>query len=158
MSAATPARVVKHGTENAYRYYGCRCEECRAGRAERARAHRLKRRAEQPPAPRKYRPVPEHGTTARYQRGCRCDECRRARREQNREYKERKRTGEPARRPRAVLPPPCERLHAEAVLDLLDARARVLEKAVARRHPAAAQRRLEVLQLRAALERHGITR
>lgn len=158
MSATTAPRVIAHGTENAYRYHGCRCDECRAGRAERVRARRAERRAGQPPQPRKRRPLPEHGTPARYQRGCRCDECREARREQNRKYKERKRTGEQAPRPQSVLPPPCERLHAEAVLDLLDARARVLEKAVARRHPGAAQRRVEVLQLLAALKRHGVTR
>lgn len=152
----TPA--IAHGTESAYRGHGCRCEQCRAGRAERARARRLERAAEQPPRPRKPRPVPAHGTPARYQRGCRCEDCRLARAEQMRTYRDRKRTGEVAPRYRRPAPAPCERLHAEAVLDLLDARARVLEKAVARRHPGAAQRRVEVLQLRAALERHGITR
>lgn len=158
MSATTEPRVLAHGTETTYRYYGCRCEECRAGRAERARARRLEIAAGQPPRPRKRRPVPDHGTPARYQRGCRCDECREARREQNRAYKERKRTGAPAPVHRCPVPAPCERLHAEAVLDVLEARARVLEKAVARRHPGAAQRRVEVLQLLAALKRHGVTR
>lgn len=153
-----PAPTFEHGTENGYRYYGCRCDQCRAGRAERARARRLELAAERPPRPRRRRPLPEHGTPARYQRGCRCDQCRQARTEQNRAYRARKRTGEPLPAHRCPVPAPCDRLHAEAVLDLLDARARVLEKAVARRHPGAAQRRVEVLQLRAALERHGITR
>lgn len=149
---------LTHGSETAYGYHGCRCEECRAGRAERVRARRLARRASEPRPARKPRPVPEHGTPARYQRGCRCDDCRRARREQNREYRARQQAGEPKRTYYKPAPAPCDRLHADAVLDLLDARARVLEKAVARRHPGAAQRRVEVLQLRAALARHGVTR
>jgi hypothetical protein len=73
-------------------------------------------------------------------------------------YRESKRTGEPVSPHRRPAPAPCDRIHADAVLDLLDKRARVLEKAVARRQPGAAQRRVEVLQLRAALERHGVTR
>ena len=152
---SAPARPLSHGTENAYRHRGCRCDECRAGRAERARAARAKR----PRPAREPRPLPEHGTTARYQRGCRCDECREARAEEMRAYRARRRAGEttPYRR-RAPGPASCERLHADAVLDVLEARARVLEKAVSRRHPGAAQRRIEVLQLLAALKRHGVTR
>ena len=147
--------TLAHGTENAYRNHGCRCDECRAGRAERARSARAKR----PRPAREPRPLPEHGTTARYQRGCRCDECREARAEEMRAYRARRRAGETKpRRPRAPAPAPCEHLHADAVLDVLEARARVLEKATARRHPGAAQRRVEVLQLLAALKRHGVTR
>lgn len=104
------------------------------------------------------RPAPEHGTPARYQRGCRCDDCRRARREQNREYRARQQSGEPKRTYYKPGPAPCDRTHADGVLNLLEQRARVLEKAVARRHPGAAQRRVEVLQLLAALKRHGVTR
>lgn len=155
---SAPAPTFVHGTENGYRYHGCRCDECRAGRSDRARARRLERLAEQPPRPRKRRPLPAHGTPARYQRGCRCDECRRARRDQNREYRARQRGGEPTRTYSRPEPAPCDRLHADGVLGLLEQRARVLEKAVARRHPGAAQRRVEVLQLLAALKRHGITR
>ena len=152
---SAPARPLSHGTENAYRNHGCRCDQCRAGRAERARAARAKR----PRPAREPRPLPEHGTTARYQRGCRCDECREARAEEMRAYRARRRAGETAPyRRRAPVPAPCERLHADAVLDVLEARARVLEKAVSRRHPGAAQRRIEVLQLLAALKRHGVTR
>ena len=109
---SAPARPLSHGTENAYRHRGCRCDECRAGRADQMRAYRGRHLA---------------GETATYAR-------------------------------RAPVPAPCERLHADAVLDVLEARARVLEKAVARRHPGAAQRRVEVLQLLAALKRHGVTR
>lgn len=105
------------------------------------------------------RPAPEHGTPARYQRGCRCDECREARADQARAYRGRRLAGETAPYARrAPVPAPCEHLHADAVLDVLEARARVLEKAVSRRHPGAAQRRIEVLQLLAALKRHGVTR
>lgn len=110
-------------------------------------------------------PTLTHGTTTGYSRGCRCDDCRYAKSVSNRAHRERRRLGTVGDRPGprtmpapAPAPTPCERLHADAVLDLLDARARVLEKAVARRHPGAAQRRVEVLQLRAALERHGMTR
>lgn len=152
---SAPARPLSHGTENAYRNHGCRCDECRAGRAARARA----RREARPRPDRKPRPAPEHGTTARYGRGCRCDECRQARSDQMRTYRARHRAGETTPRTRrAPEPAPCEHLHADAVLDVLEARARVLEKATARRHPGAAQRRVEVLQLLAALKRHGVTR
>jgi hypothetical protein len=57
--------AAEHGL-SAYRY-GCRCAECRAANA----AHRrIWWRRHHPP-----RPVPDHGTRARFQRGCTCPLC-----------------------------------------------------------------------------------
>ncbi len=36
------------------------------------------------------KPMPEHGTTARYRRGCKCDECRNAQRLKQRRFHEQK--------------------------------------------------------------------
>ena len=70
MTATTgrPAKPLEHGSETAYRYYGCRCDECRAGRSTRARKRYTKRT-----------PKPKHGTVSMYNyRKCRCDACRAA--------------------------------------------------------------------------------
>lgn len=69
--------AVKHGTESAYRYHGCRCPECRKGRADRARILNARKRKQRKPAP---RPASfEHGTVSGYvYRGCRCQQCREA--------------------------------------------------------------------------------
>lgn len=145
--------AVKHGTETAYRWHGCRCDECRAARAAAGRARYT-------PVPRKAPKPITHGTSRGYDRGCRCDECREARTEYTRDYRARRnaREGKPAPKPRTPAPEPCERLHADAVLDLLERRARALELAVIKGHPGAQQRRVEVLQLLGALKRHGVTR
>lgn len=60
----------EHGTDNSYRYYGCRCSTC---------SHAAARRAQERRSARLQRPVPDllHGTPAGYfSRGCRCEACR----------------------------------------------------------------------------------
>lgn len=147
--------AVEHGTETAYRWHGCRCDACREHRAA---AHRASY-TPKPRAPREPAPI-AHGTPRGYQRGCRCDECREARSEQAREYRTRRaaRDGATPPKPRKAAAEPCERLHADAVLDLLERRARALELAVIKGHPGAQHRRVEVLQLLGELKRHGVTR
>lgn len=66
----------KHG-ENGYANYGCRCDECRAGKAQ---AHR--RRARQ----RERREPPEHGLSGYNNYHCRCDVCCAAKASYMREY------------------------------------------------------------------------
>jgi hypothetical protein len=62
---------VKHGTRNAYNYYGCRCDPCRdvnaatKREADLVRRQKLAARADMP-----------HGSTSTYDNwGCRCDLC-----------------------------------------------------------------------------------
>lgn len=151
-------RTLTHGTQTGYAYHRCRCADC-------TDAHRLAeagRRARRAARLAADQDIP-HGKPNGYSTfGCRCEPCRQAISEYRRDLRQRRKNGDPIRKlaPRrpAPAPPECERLHADAVLDVLEARARVLEKAVARRHPGAAQRRVEVLQLLAALNRHGVTR
>ena len=147
------ARTMTHGTQSGYKHHGCRCAECRAAHA----AAERRRRAGRPRPARKPRPVPEHGTSARYARGCRCDDCRAARAAQNRACRARQRGVEPTPAPAAPAPAPCELVHASAVIPLLERRLRILDKCVARRTPGAAGRRDEIRQLLAALKRHGVT-
>lgn len=56
---------ITHGTRYAYRAHGCRCAECRAWNADRARRERQRGPAATAP----------HGRLTTYQRGCRCAEC-----------------------------------------------------------------------------------
>lgn len=74
---ALPPRV-SHGTPNAYRYYHCSCEDCRAAmrvindnRRRSYYAQRVKRRG------RWFSPIAsEHGTNTAYATyGCRCWPC-----------------------------------------------------------------------------------
>ena len=70
-----PLRTKKdprHGTLQAYRYWGCRCQKCRVYYSEYQREVREK--AE----------IYTHGTTNSYQLGCRCTKCRRAQAESSR--------------------------------------------------------------------------
>jgi len=153
----TATAAVEHGTETAYRWHGCRCDECREHRAA---AHRASY-TPKPRPPREPAPI-AHGTPRGYGRGCRCDECREARAEQARAYRTRRAERDgfaaPQRRRKPAEQAPCERLHADAVLDLLERRARALELAVIKGHPGAQHRRVEVLQLLGELKRHGVTR
>ncbi len=73
----------RHGSNNAYLNYGCRCPKCVEARKE----HRRKLRAN--PAGRAA--TSEHGTASKYARGCRCDRCRAAVTDAAREYRARKR-------------------------------------------------------------------
>lgn len=77
---SAPSEWLTFQRRNAYRYHGCRCDECRAGWAEwqrnlRAqRAESVARRTDLP-----------HGTRSTYvNHGCRCDACYQAQSEANR--------------------------------------------------------------------------
>jgi hypothetical protein len=59
--------VTHGGSGNAYSAYGCRCDECRAANAARAKRRRLERYAEGGDF--------EHGVCGYTNWGCRCDEC-----------------------------------------------------------------------------------
>ena len=156
--------TITHGTESGYSWHGCRCDECRAGRAARVRERKAGiLRAERKPQPK--RPLPDHGSTGRYARGCRCDKCRFANAERAREYRTNRRTeaGLPPAARRRTVPTPCTRTHADAVLDLLEARARALTVTAAagarsRAGAEAKTRRAEVRELLAALTAAGVTR
>lgn len=68
----TPAE--KHGSWSGYAYYKCRCVACvEAGRLYGIQRRQGKKTPEDLLTP---RPVPEHGTRARYARGCGCEPCR----------------------------------------------------------------------------------
>ena len=70
-------RQPEHGTRSRYTG-GCRCTECRAANAAKARAMKGKE-------------PPQHGTRSAYANfGCRCDDCRRAHREFERTPKNRR--------------------------------------------------------------------
>lgn len=87
----TVTRPITHGTESGYSYHGCRCEQCRAGRASRARAYNAAS-----PKPRKRRKPTEikHGTLNAYNnRGCRCEPCRAA----GSDYRRKRREANPGR-------------------------------------------------------------
>lgn len=72
---------AKHGTLNAYKDYGCRCNPC--GFAVSTRYMRDK------PAPKPR--VPKHGTLHEYHKyKCRCDKCRAVKAASAQRYKERK--------------------------------------------------------------------
>lgn len=63
----TPTGPAEHGTLKEYRR-GCRCDDCRAANAARAR---------QWSGAKPFQPA-GHGSASRYHAGCRCDECRAA--------------------------------------------------------------------------------
>lgn len=66
------ATEPEHGKASTYRYYKCRCDECRAANATQAKIDRATRLAN---------PIPSsvHGTMNGYGNyNCRCDKCRRA--------------------------------------------------------------------------------
>lgn len=68
------APAGKHGTWSGYAYYKCRCQACvEAGRLYGIQRRQGKETATELLTP---RPVPEHGTRARYARGCGCEPCR----------------------------------------------------------------------------------
>lgn len=63
------SKLPRHGSSRGYNTYKCRCDECKAWRAEEGRQE-LERK--------KSRPVPDHvhGTTNGYSNyGCRCEDC-----------------------------------------------------------------------------------
>lgn len=124
MSATMSPADLTHGTESAYRYHGCRCEPCRAGRAERARAYNARRPRPQRKA-RKRRPI-EHGTIYAYTTyQCRCSECREARAAYQRDYRARLAGAQTAPRASRATPAPA---HPE-VRALLRSRLRALSVA-----------------------------
>lgn len=71
---AAELRLPEHGTAGRYSR-GCRCTDCRTGKAQRSAEWRSKVRSEEPVAFR-------HGLGGRLNHQCPCDVCRRAAREQ----------------------------------------------------------------------------
>lgn len=155
------ARPLVHGTETAYRNRGCRCDECRAGRAARAREYNARKpRKARKPRPRK--PI-VHGSIYAYTTyQCRCDECRAGRAAYQRDYRARLAAGTvtPAthrgQRRLAPAPAPIEGTDLAAVTALLESRARALALPAAGRGALALEartRRAEVLALQSAIAR-----
>jgi hypothetical protein len=75
----------RHGTINAYKNHGCRCDKCKQAIADYQREYYQKKT--KGISTRKYdlTPVdpddpddPRHGTVNGYRKGCRCDECKQA--------------------------------------------------------------------------------
>jgi hypothetical protein len=65
----TVLKVIEHGTANAYRHRGCRCDRCRAAWARKSADVRERARGALIPAK-------VHGTRNGYQHyGCRCRRC-----------------------------------------------------------------------------------
>ncbi|GAA1523101.1 hypothetical protein HD600_000202 [Microbacterium ginsengiterrae] len=75
----------RHGTNNGYVNYRCRCDPC--GEARKT----FRRRLKENPAGRAK--SSEHGTRSRYARGCRCDDCKHAATSAARADRDRKREG-----------------------------------------------------------------
>lgn len=83
----------RHGTNNGYQNYACRCDPCRAAHYEyhkgRGYGERYRRRlgmvswAEHVAR----LPTPEHGTRTSYKNGCRCADCTQAERDYRRAYR-----------------------------------------------------------------------
>jgi hypothetical protein len=84
--------AIQHGTYNAYRNRGCRCDACRTAHTDYCRTHQ-KAGYERVPcacgktkrpdavkcrACRNAEVAADHGTESKYSAGCRCDECREA--------------------------------------------------------------------------------
>lgn len=162
MSAAT---VIPHGTESGYKWHGCSCADCRAAHAAGERRRRDARRARLAADP-----SVAHGSVEGYRAGCRCPECTAyavasqhgktngkckcpecasARAEWLKARRDRRREARLAEQAAAT----CERVHADAVLELLERRARALELGVRRGNLDARYRRLEVLQLLGEIKR-----
>jgi hypothetical protein len=76
-----------HGTRTMYSY-GCRCDDCRRARRDGSRDYRKRLRVGLVSP--KVKPVPEHGTLARYRNKykCRCELCCAVQAKYNREYRE----------------------------------------------------------------------
>lgn len=74
---------VKHGTQNAYLNYGCRCDDCKEAQREASKKQAARRKARETPGH-------VHGTASGYTNyRCRCDLCKGAIREYARKRKER---------------------------------------------------------------------
>lgn len=76
---------LKHGSQYAYGL-GCRCDECRAGVAERAAKFRERNKGALAPDD------PRHGKLSTYSNyGCRCGKCREVHNSRQRDYMARRR-------------------------------------------------------------------
>lgn len=67
----------KKGTAYGWYTLGCKCPECEAAAKVKKRKHRPSGRK---PGENAEKPLPDHGTRARYARGCKCSECTEANR------------------------------------------------------------------------------
>lgn len=79
---------LKHGYYSTYTNYGCRCDACKAARAEHMRDYRARLQATTQPSE-----IPHGAETAYVDYGCRCAVCRAANAAARRKYRARKRLG-----------------------------------------------------------------